>query len=241
VRTPSVIPLLLAAPGLMVATVGLYLEPLLVAHRRSNGEPADNNPVTALIPLFGVTALLPQGRQANEGGAKRPVSFSIQALFFEILLAALFALIAVRLHGTLHIALGCLYAALLFEIAVIDFHYRLVLNVLSYPAALVALVGGTVWVGIGLPSALLGGGVGLVIFFVIELIGRGAMGRGDTKLATVIGLMRGYPGVWGALILGILIGGVMALGLLVAGQGRRQTFAYGPALALGAVVSLLVR
>ena len=77
------------------------------------------------------------------------------------------------------------------------------------------------------------------MFVVIEVIGRGAMGRGDTKLAAVIGLMRGFPAVVSALIAGILIGGLMALTLLLRGQGRKATFAYGPALAIGCLISIV--
>ncbi len=129
---------------------------------------------------------------------------------------------------------------MLFEIALIDFHYRLVLNVLSYPGAVVALVGSLFWSGIGPGSALLGGLIALVIFGVIELVGRGAMGRGDTKLAVLVGLMRGYPAVWTALIGGVIIGGIAAAALLVSGSGRKQKFAYGPYLAAGAVLSLFL-
>jgi prepilin signal peptidase PulO-like enzyme (type II secretory pathway) len=52
--------------------------------------------------------------------------------------------------------------------------------------------------------------------------------------------MRGFPAVWGAIVAGIIIGGVMAVGLLLSGRGRKTTFAYGPALAIGGVVSFFL-
>ena len=87
---------------------------------------------------------------------------------------------------------------------------------------------------------MLGGVVAFAIFLVIEIIGRGAMGRGDTKLATLIGAMRGMPAVLAALVLGILVGGVIAVALLLTGKGRHAYFAYGPALAIGAVFSFFI-
>jgi prepilin signal peptidase PulO-like enzyme (type II secretory pathway) len=168
------------------------------------------------------------------------VPYWVQALAFEVALGAIFLLFGLKFHVTAHLVLACVYTGLLFEMAVIDFHYRLVLNLLSFPSAAIAIAGASFWSSIGLESSLLGGLSALVLFFVIEVVGRGAMGRGDTKLAAVIGFMRGFPAVWGAIVAGILIGGVMAVGLLLSGRSRKTTFAYGPALAIGGVVSFFI-
>lgn len=153
----------------------------------------------------------------------------------------LFVALGVHFHTTSWLlVLACVYTTLLMEIAIIDFHYRLVLNLLSYPAVLVAFAGSFLWTGIGPTSALLGGAISFVSFLIIEFVGHGAMGRGDTKLATLIGVMRGFPGVASALIGGVITGGVMAALLLVTGRGRRSTFAYGPALAIGAFISFFI-
>ena len=90
-------------------------------------------------------------------------------------------------------------------------------------------------------QALLGGALGFGIFLLLALIGRGAMGLGDVKLAGVIGLMTGYPLVVAALALGIVLGGVAAIALLVTRRaGRKGTMAYAPYLALGTIVVLLL-
>ena len=82
--------------------------------------------------------------------------------------------------------------------------------------------------------------VGFGVFFLLALIGRGAMGLGDVKLAGVIGLMTGYPLVVAALALGIVLGGVAAIALLVTRRaGRKGTMAYAPYLALGTIIVLL--
>jgi leader peptidase (prepilin peptidase)/N-methyltransferase len=77
-------------------------------------------------------------------------------------------------------------------------------------------------------------------FLAVFLIGRGRMmGAGDVKLAAVIGLMVGYPLVWGALAAGIVLGGVAAIFLIMRQRAAAKSYmAYGPYLALGALLVL---
>ena len=87
-------------------------------------------------------------------------------------------------------------------------------------------------------------GIGLLLaggfFLLLALFSRGAMGWGDVKLAGVLGAWLGFPLVLIALVIGILAGGVAALGLIIAGRGKRgSTMAYGPYLALGGWIAAL--
>jgi leader peptidase (prepilin peptidase)/N-methyltransferase len=173
-------------------------------------------------------------------GEKRP----LRAPLLEAATIGAFLITWWRFRGDpLHTAVVCLYAAFLLTVLVIDFEQRLVLNIMLAPAAVIALLV-SVLPGDPTPlSALLGGAAGLGLFLLIalfgRLIGRGAMGAGDIKLAGVIGLMTGFPDVLRALVLGILLGGVAALVLLIARRaGRRGYMAYAPYLALGALVVL---
>jgi prepilin signal peptidase PulO-like enzyme (type II secretory pathway) len=132
-----------------------------------------------------------------------------------------------------------LYVAYLLVVLVIDLEHRRVLNLMLLPAGVVALVGSLVPGAPGPIAALLGGIAGFGAFVVIFLVGRGSMGAGDVKLAGVIGLMTGMPAVWAALAVGIVLGGVAAIVLIVSRRGGRSTFmAYGPYLALGAILIL---
>ncbi|HZT96805.1 MAG TPA: A24 family peptidase [Chloroflexota bacterium] len=236
-------PLVFAVLGLLVATAELYLEPLLLTHRLDDPERFRH---VQRLPM--VAHLLPAAQSESstaaevEGGPEDGGlwPFVLTTAIFQLALAGTFAGLAWRLHAPWQIGLACAYSAILFQIGLIDFHHRLVLNILSYPAAVLAVAGSLFWSGIGLGSSLLGGLIALAIFLVIEIAGRGAMGRGDSKLAAVIGLMRGIPGLWTALISGILIGGVVALLLLVTGRSRKDTFAYGPWLAAGAILSFFL-
>jgi leader peptidase (prepilin peptidase)/N-methyltransferase len=106
----------------------------------------------------------------------------------------------------------------------------------------------------------LGGALGFAFVYGIYLLGalfgflvsrrRGrplqevVFGAGDVKLAAFIGLAVGFPQVVFALVLGILLGGVAALGVLlqqVLVQRRYSAFTampYGPFLVVGAWVML---
>lgn len=126
-------------------------------------------------------------------------------------------------------------------ITAIDFEHRLVLNKVLLAAAAVSLAASMVGLvgAVSLKGALLGGAAGLALFLFIALVGRGAMGLGDVKLAGFIGLLLGFPAVFSALLLGVVFGGVAALGAILMGKGRKSTIAYAPWLSLGALVTLV--
>lgn len=66
------------------------------------------------------------------------------------------------------------------------------------------------------------------------------MGMGDIKMACLIGLVTGYPLVIVALLIGILIGGLVAIVyLLIFKRGRKDVIPYGTFLAIGPMVTLL--
>lgn len=129
-----------------------------------------------------------------------------------------------------------LYAAYFLAVLVIDLEHRRVLNVMTAPAAVMAL-GLAASRGMpGLISAALGGLVGLALFLAVALLGRGRLGAGDVKLAGVIGLAVGYPHVVSALFLGVVLGGLVSGVLLLTRRiGLKSYIAYAPYLCLGAL------
>ncbi|WJS92101.1 prepilin peptidase [Microbacterium testaceum] len=87
------------------------------------------------------------------------------------------------------------------------------------------------------------GGAGATFAVALALhLGRpGAFGGGDVKLAALVGAPLGWYGpeaVASGLLIALLLGGVAAAGVLLAG-GRRVQIAYGPWLLLGAWLRLL--
>lgn len=129
-------------------------------------------------------------------------------------------------------------------IIVIDFEHRLILFVLTVPAAILLAAVGLIDPARGPERTLLGGLVGFAAVFGLYLLGglfarlvwrlRGeeleevAFGFGDVALAGVIGLAVGYPGILLALLLGIVAGGLFSLGYLIFKMIRREYQAFMP-------------
>lgn len=220
---PLGLEIVLAVAGLIVGAVIVYSAPRLVAYRLPDP-----------IPFPGARVLLPIAGLWLERWRLR------SSLAVELGTAVIFIGLGLRYGSSVKLIVACVYSSLLVAIAYIDLDHRLVLNRLSYPGTILALGGGLLWHGIGLSGAALGAAVGAVAFGALQILGRGALGTGDTKLALLIGAMRGFPGVANALLLGTILGGLgAAFSLLVLRRGRKEYIAYAPYLSLGAIISLL--
>jgi leader peptidase (prepilin peptidase)/N-methyltransferase len=138
---------------------------------------------------------------------------------------------------------GCAWAAaqlLLGYIAAWDVITRRILNVVLLPASVLALCLRAAFVQSALLECVVAGVLAFVVFVVLAAAFRGGLGMGDVKLAGFIGLLLGSA-AGEALIAGCIAGGVAAAALVVSGRaGRTSTFAYGPYLALGAALTILV-
>ena len=138
------------------------------------------------------------------------------------------------------VLVGAGYAAFLIAIAVYDARHHRIPNVAIYPAILVATSvafvrpDGPSW------SFLLAGLSAAAFFIAIGAISPGAMGGGDTKLAALIGLVAGWPGVLVAVFIAFAVGAAVGLLLIAVGRlNRRQALPFAPALALGAAGAAL--
>jgi prepilin signal peptidase PulO-like enzyme (type II secretory pathway) len=153
----------------------------------------------------------------------------------ELLSAAVFGLLWVWLGLSLDLYAYAGSYTFLLLVAIIDLKYRLVLNVIIYPATVAVVI-----LGHSTLSLLLGGLLAFMLFALTAWLRPGDVGGGDIKLATLIGFAFGFPQVLWALMVGILSGGLVALFLLQTRRGNRQTgMAYAPFLCLGAMVALL--
>ncbi len=114
-----------------------------------------------------------------------------------------------------------------------DLRSRRIPNALVAPAIVLALLG----------ADALGGAIGaaLVIalpFYLIALVAPGAMGMGDVKLALPAGALAGFAGLQDLIMAIALLGALLALVAFARG-GRRATLAYGPAIAVAALIVAL--
>lgn len=162
------------------------------------------------------------------------------------LAAALVALLALR-PGHYDVGPALLSAGfglLLVLLASTDFERRRLPNRLTYPGILAALALCWAWPDRTVVDVLLGGAFAFAIAALLLggglLFGAvaGGLGVGDLKLMVLIGLLAGWPAVMGALLLGMIAGGIPGLALVLTGRGRSY-FSYGPYLALGGILALL--
>jgi leader peptidase (prepilin peptidase)/N-methyltransferase len=137
------------------------------------------------------------------------------------------------------------YVLVLVVVSSTDFERRRIPNKVTYPAFVVALALCWAWPDRSVSDILFGtaAGTGAAVLLVglgVFLGGGGmGLGMGDGKLMMLMGAMVGWPGILPALFYGILGAGLVAVFLMVR-KGRGATFSYGPYLAAGAALVLLL-
>lgn len=175
----------------------------------------------------------------HQGPRALPNSFRLE-IAVEVLSAALFPYLWERFGPSRKMLVMVIIVSFFLLIAIIDLRYRLVPNALIYPAVAATLLLQLMGPGQSLPTALLGGAVGLAPFLLVALLRPGDIGGGDVKLAGLIGLMVGFPLVLWALILGTVTGGLTAALLLLTHRGGPKShMPYAPFLCLGALCCLI--
>ncbi len=153
--------------------------------------------------------------------------------------------------------LGAVVALIYGLICVIDIEHRLILWRTVWVSAVALLAVALLRSDMGWQKALWGGAVGFALVFGVFLLGQAyaawvarrrgqpleevAFGGGDVNLAALVGLTVGWPGVLVALFIGIFVGGAFAIVFMLVQLARRrydphQPIAYGPFLAIGALV-----
>ena len=200
-----------------------------------------------LLPVISYLWLRGKCRQC---GARIP--FRLTAM--EIVNGLLFAGVYVRYGFGLDFLIFCAAVSVLVVVARIDLEHQLILNRITYPSIAVLLVVSPFWSELGvfrpflgeetilasLLSSLAAGAGSFLFFLAIALAVPQGMGGGDVKLAGMIGLLVGIPGAVVALWIAAMIGGVVAVALLISRKrGRKEGIPFGPFLSLGAIVVIL--
>jgi leader peptidase (prepilin peptidase) / N-methyltransferase len=136
---------------------------------------------------------------------------------------------------------GSFFAVVLVYLAAFDLEHRLIPNRVVLPAAGIVLVAQIAlypnhaleWIAAAICTA--------GFFFVTLLIYPPGLGMGDVKLAVLLGAMLG-TNVVGAVLVGTLAAAVFGGMLVLRGgaQARKTAIAFGPFLALGGIVALLL-
>ena len=169
-------------------------------------------------------------------------------LWVEIGTGALFAYLYWYYGFSIGLAIVTFYCCLFLVLMVIDLEHHILPNKLVYPGIIVALAISVAFsvfpnsleIVPEIGSASAGGAIGLGLFLLIIVVSRGGMGWGDVKMAALIGLVTGFPLVFVALFLAVVLGGLVAwILILVRVKSRKQSIPFGPFLSLGAMATLL--
>lgn len=157
---------------------------------------------------------------------------------------ALFGLFAWRYGATPVLLIRSLWVTVLVQVIFFDLEHRLILDRVLVPSAAAALVLSLFTPGLGWLQALVTGVVTGLVFLAIAVLGglvfkAEAMGLGDVKFSVLIGLILGFPAVLSAVLSGVILAGVIAIGLvLLRVRTMKDSIAYGPFLAMGALLAL---
>jgi leader peptidase (prepilin peptidase)/N-methyltransferase len=160
----------------------------------------------------------------------------------ELTLGALYAAtVLVLWDDPTELALGLVFVTMLTAVTLTDLERRVIPNRILFVAAVAAVTIAAVGDPGSLPeraiAALAAGG----LFFLVALAYPRGMGLGDVKLAAAMGLFLGSD-VAAAILVALLAGSLVGLAM-IAGQGsaaRKRAIPFGPFLALGGVVGLLL-
>jgi leader peptidase (prepilin peptidase)/N-methyltransferase len=192
------------------------------------------------IPVFSYLRLRGRCRYCQASVPRR-------LFWVELATGIVFALLAWHFGLSPELGIMIFYACLFIIIFVIDLEQGLILNKVVYPSMVIAFLLSLYplpWLaesmGMRVAYSALGGGIGFAIFFLIAIVSRGGMGWGDVKLAALIGLATGFPLVILAIIMGAILGGIVAVAMVISKKReRRGTIPFGPFLAAAAMITLL--
>ena len=266
---------------LIIAIIGILAGGLINAladelpYRRNPALPTypDGTP-RPILAWLGITAFLfglrtppasaNNKKQGYDGAPKLSWRYPITEIATSVLMVATYILIGQDSEtSSLQLVIWLIYMAIFMLINVIDIEHKLILFVVMIPSAILAIADAVL---APIPSpllkdALIGGGLGFVIFFIFyqggylftyimgrargETIDTVAFGFGDVMMITLSGLILGFQGVIFVMFISVFFGSVgaivyLALRLVVAGRYNLFTaIPYGPYIVAATIIVLL--
>lgn len=157
----------------------------------------------------------------------------------EAVTAALFLAAYEAFGPTPDAVVAAVLLASLVVITAIDLQCQIIPDVISLPGILAGCLANVATGRVPWVDSLLGIVVGGGLFMIIILASGGGMGGGDMKLGAMLGAFLGWKVVLVAVFAAVILGGLLALGLLASGKrGRKDPIPFGPFLALGGAAGL---
>jgi leader peptidase (prepilin peptidase)/N-methyltransferase len=161
----------------------------------------------------------------------------------ELGLGVLFAL-TVLVHGddsVSEVAIDFIFLAMLATITLTDLEQRIIPNKILLAGTVVCLAIAAPTDPSGLPERLAAAAIAGGLLFLVVLAYPKGMGLGDVKLTATMGLFLGWA-VAPAILVALFTGSVVGLTLIArhGAAARKMAIPFGPFLALGGVVGMLV-
>lgn len=185
------------------------------------------------IPLLSFILLAGKCRQC-----KKKISW--QYVIVELITGLIFLLGFWRFGLTWSLLAYCVYVSFLIIIFIYDLKYYLILDKISLPAIVTALILNLV-LGFEISNLLLGATIGAGFFAFQYFISKGRwVGDGDIRLGALMGLMLGWRSLLVALLIAYVIGAVYGLVVIFLGKKQlKSELPFGPFLTFGTLVALL--
>ncbi len=161
----------------------------------------------------------------------------------ELTVGAIFALTVLvhRHESAAEIAIDLGFVTMLAAITLTDIERRIIPNSILIVGGLLCIALAAPTDPAGLPERVIAAGAAGGLLFLVVLAYPAGMGLGDAKLAAVMGLFLGWS-VAPAILVALLSGSVVGLALIArhGASARKMAIPFGPFLALGGVVGMLV-
>lgn len=173
---------------------------------------------------------------ANKGRCKYcNASYSAQYPIIEILNALLYLMITLKYGWSFYGAAYCILVSLMVTVSLIDIKYMIIPDSLN-------VVGTVIGVSIIIYNSslildkLIGAAVGFLIFSMLSFF-TCAMGGGDIKLMTALGLIFGVKGILFITVFSFLIGALVCSGLIALKiKSMKDKIPFGPFICMAAVL-----
>ena len=188
-----------------------------------------------LVPLFSYIFLKGKCRYCK-------TDISIKYPIIESLNAVLYLIVYLKFGLTIMTLKYCILVSILIVIGIIDYKTQFVYTsttIFGGISGVIFIIVQAVMYKSGTLDLILGGVIGFAIIGTIVFLTKG-MGEGDIEIAAVCGLFLGVKGILLNLFIGIIIGGIVGVIILILKlKTRKEEMAFGPFIAMGAIISML--
>jgi len=173
-----------------------------------------------------------------------PASFCINCkistiyLISELLTLSTFLLIPYYFRFSMELVIAYPFAMVMIVVALSDLQYKIIPNVITYPAIILFFLLRIFIHEYPLYIYLLAAFVVSVFLFILAILSRGGVGGGDIKLFFLIGLVLGWQNTLLALFLSATLGAVSGgILMLLRVVKAKQLIPYGPFIFIGSFIA----